>query len=210
MITYKFTNAAGVDIEVLTDGQGESTNELFVVEIRGLESADIKGGFKFDVYPYNEVEFELFAAEKNLNLRKYEDSTEVEGSPLTEEGENYSVPYVEEDSVTSIDPVTVTFADDEFTVPSGVVAFTFVDGSKDYDVTFDGWSWNFEWEGLPFTVAYTEVTAVDDITPGSITYADGNFTVPYGTTEFTFTDDGKTFGATLSGGTWSIAEVVIP
>ena len=28
MITYKFTNAAGVDVEVLTDGQGDATNEL--------------------------------------------------------------------------------------------------------------------------------------------------------------------------------------
>ena len=210
MITYRFTNAAGVDVEVLTDGLGDAVNELHVVELRGVDTAAIKGGFDFDIYPYNEVEFEIFAAAHNLTLSKYENNTEVDGSPLTEEGEDYSVPYTEEDSVTSIAPATVTFADDEFTVPSGVVAFTFVDGGKDYDVTFDGWSWNFDWEGLPFTVAYTEVTTVDDIAPDSITYADGDFTVPYGTTEFTFTDDGKTFSATLSGGTWSIAEVVTP
>lgn len=210
MITYRFTNAAGVDIEVLTDGLGDAVNELHVVEIRGVDTAAIKGGFKFDIYPYNEVEFEIFAAAHNLTLSKYENNTEVEGSPLTEEGENYSVPYVEEDSVTSIDPATVTFAKDEFTVPSGVVAFTFVDGNKDYDVTFDGWSWNFEWEGLPFTVAYTAEMVVDDIVPDSVTYADGEFTVPYGTTEFTFKDNDKTFSATLNEGTWSIDEVVAP
>lgn len=210
MITYRFTNAAGVDIEVLTDGLGDAVNELHVVEIRGVDTAAIKGGFKFDIYPYNEVEFEIFAAAHNLTLSKYENNTEVEGSPLTEEGENYSVPYTKEDSVTSIDPATVTFADNEFTVPSGVVAFTFVDGNKDYDVTFDGWSWNFEWEGLPFTVAYTAEMVVDDIVPDSVTYADGEFTVPYGTTEFTFKDNDKTFSATLNEGTWSIDEVVAP
>ena len=210
MITYRFTNAAGVDIEVLTDGLGDAVNELHVVELRGVDTAAIKGGFKFDIYPYNEVEFEIFAAAHNLTLSKYENNTEVEGSPLTEEGEDCSVPYTEEDSVTDIDPATVTFAKDEFTVPSGVVAFTFVDGNKDYDVTFDGWSWNFEWEGLPSTVAYTEVTTVDDIAPDSITYADGEFTVPYGITEFTFTDNDKTFSATLSGGTWSFEEVTTP
>lgn len=210
MITYRFTNAAGVDIEVLTDGLGDAVNELHVVELRGVDTAAIKGGFKFDIYPYNEVEFEIFAAAHNLTLSKYENNTEVEGSPLTEEGEDCSVPYVEEDSVTSIDPATVTFADGKFTVPSGVVAFTFVDGNKDYDVTFDGWSWNFEWEGLPSTVTYTEETIVDDIVPDSVTYNDGKFTVPYGTTEFTFTDKGKTFRATVSEGTWSFDEVTTP
>lgn len=143
MITYKFTNAAGVDIEVLTDGQGESTNELFVVEIRGLESADIKGGFKFDVYPYNEVEFELFAAEKNLNLRKYEDSTEVEGSPIYEAVDR-EVEYTPETAVSAILPVSVTHDTDTFTVPADVVAFTFTDNSINYSAEFDGWAWSIE------------------------------------------------------------------
>lgn len=140
MITYKFTNAGGVDVEYLTDGQGDATNELFVVEIRGLRSADTRGGLDFDIYPYTEEQFKIFATDNNLTLSKFEDENKIDD--LVESGD-YTVAYVEADAVGSILPITVTFATDEFTVPADVTEFTFTDDSVNYSATFDGWIWTF-------------------------------------------------------------------
>lgn len=143
MITYKFTNAAGVDVEVLTDGSGDAVNELHVVELRGVDTAAIKGGFEFDIYPYNEVEFEIFAQAHNLTLSKYENNTEVEGSPIYEAVAR-EVEYTPETAVSAISPETVTHDTDTFTVPAGVVTFTFTDNEVNYSAEFDGWAWSIE------------------------------------------------------------------
>ena len=138
MITYKFTNAGGVDVEYLTDGQGDATNELLVVETRGLESADTRGGLDFDIYPYTQEQFEIFATANNLQLTKYEDEVMIED--LNTQSAR-TVEYTEQDAVGTIDPVEVTFDTDTFTVPADVVEFTFVDDSVTYTATFDGWNW---------------------------------------------------------------------
>ena len=204
MITYKFTNAAGVDVEVLTDGQGDATNELHVVEIRGIEESDVKGGFKFDIYPYNEVEFEIFAKANNLTLRKFEDENEVSESPMYEATAR-ELAYTEVDSVTSILPDTVTFSAGKFTIPESVVSFTFTD-DFDAEAEFDGWEWNIEKEVTEVYVAYTAVDTVAAIDPVGVTFANSIFTVPVEVESFTFTDDGKTFDATFDGWAWSIEE----
>lgn len=138
MITYKFTNTGGVDVEYLTDGSGKATNELHVVEIRGLRSQDTRGGLDFDIYPYTEEQFKIFATDNNLTLSKYEDDKKIDD--LVEQGAS-KVAHIESDEVGSILPITVTFADDEFTVPANVTSFTFSDDGVDYLASFDGWNW---------------------------------------------------------------------
>lgn len=204
MITYKFTNTAGVDIEVLTDGQGDATNELHVVEIRGAKTTDVKGGFDFDVYPYNEVEFEIFAKANNLTLRKFEDENEADGSPMYE-ATGRELKYTAIDSVTSILPVTVTYSAGKFTIPEDVVSFTFTDDFN-AEAEFDGWEWNIEKEVTEVYVPYTAIDTVAAIDPVTVTFANSTFTIPIEVESFTFKDDGKTFNAAFDGWAWSIEE----
>jgi hypothetical protein len=138
MINYKFTNAGGVDVEYLTDGQGDATNELHVVEIRGLESIDTINGLDFDIYPYTEEQFKAYATANNLKLTKFEDEKKI-NDIVTQSA--YTVDYTEVGTVASIVPDTVTFAADEFTVPATVVGFTFSDNEFEYEASFDGWNW---------------------------------------------------------------------
>ena len=69
-----------------------------------------------------------------------------------------------------------------------------------------------EWEIVkePSEVPYTATGDITAITPDTVTFADGKFTVPAGVTEFTFKDGGEEMKATFAEEEWTITEVVTP
>jgi len=56
-------------------------------------------------------------------------------------------------------------------------------------------------------VTYVPVGAIAAIDPVGVTYDDEVFTVPYGTTSFTFTDDAVDMSGELIDGEWVFSEV---
>jgi len=63
---------------------------------------------------------------------------------------------------------------------------------------------------LPSEVTYTATGAITAITPDTVTFANGKFTVPTGVSEFTFKDGDKEMKATFADDTWTFAEVTPP
>lgn len=74
---YKFFDTnRGIEVEYVTDAL-ESHETFHVTEVRGLDSVDIQYGIIFDILPYTETDFEVFAKANGLALYVYEDRKSV-------------------------------------------------------------------------------------------------------------------------------------
>jgi hypothetical protein len=97
------------------------------------------------------------------------------------------VDYVEQVAVANIDPASVTFADDAFTVPWVVEQFAFADNGMNYAFLYEG---GIMWVLYELLYSYTAADLdIDNISDG-VAFAGNQFTIPAGVRNFTFDDDG--------------------
>ena len=116
------------------------------------------------------------------------------------------VAYTPTTTVTDIEPVAVTWAANEFTVPHGVTSFTFKDGSINMAADWDSFNEIWVIGEVNVYVAYTPTGAVTEIEPQTVSYFGGFFAVPGSVTEFSFVDDGDNWIFIYEEGSWNLYE----